>query len=148
MGRLKDLLNVTAWNSSARMDETPDEGLIARHQREIAPLLKRRKLFAESTHFVLYDFWTGQGTVDENVFAYSNRLGDQRAVILYNNSYGSTHGTIHASAASMDKGSGRCSRRGSVMGLDFPVTMSWLLIAMPPVDLNICGARSTFIIMG
>ncbi|MGB0124688.1 MAG: alpha-amylase family glycosyl hydrolase [Silvibacterium sp.] len=103
----------------ARMDETPDEGLIARHQREIAPLLKRRKLFAESTHFVLYDFWTGHGTVDENVFAYSNRLGDQRAVILYNNSYGSTHGTIHASAASMDKGSGalRQTRLGDGLGL-------------------------------
>jgi glycosidase len=90
----------------ARMDESPNEELVARHQREIAPLLKQRKLFAESTHFVLYDFWTGHGTVDENVFAYSNRLGDQRAVILYNNSYGTTRGTIHLSAASMDKGSG------------------------------------------
>lgn len=90
----------------ARMDESPDEGLIARHQREIAPLLKRRKLFAESTHFMLYDFWTRHGTVDENVFAYSNRLGDQRALILYNNSYGTTHGTIHVSSVSMDKASG------------------------------------------
>lgn len=90
----------------ARMDESPNEELVARHQREIAPLLKQRKIFAESTHFVLYDFWTAHGTVDENVFAYSNRLGDQRALILYNNSYGTTHGTIHLSAASMDKGSG------------------------------------------
>jgi len=90
----------------ARMDESPNEGLIARHQRDIAPLLKRRWLFAESTNFVLYDFWTAHGTVDENVFAYSNRLGDQRALILYNNSYGTTHGTIHLSAASMDKASG------------------------------------------
>ena len=90
----------------ARMDESPNEELVARHQREIAPLLKQRKIFAESTHFVLYDFWTAHGTVDENVFAYSNRLGDQRALILYNNSYGTTHGTIHLSAAAMDKGSG------------------------------------------
>jgi glycosidase len=103
----------------ARMDESPNEDLIARHQREIAPLLKLRKLFAESTHFVLYDFWTGYGTVDENVFAYSNRLGHQRAIILYNNSYGTTHGTIHLSAAAMDKASGtlRQTRLGDGLGL-------------------------------
>jgi glycosidase len=103
----------------ARMDEVQNEGLIARHQRDIAPLLKQRRLFAESTHFVLYDFWTGNGTVDENVFAYSNRLGDRRAVILYNNSYGTTHGTIHLSAATMDKASGtlRQTRLGDGLAL-------------------------------
>jgi glycosidase len=103
----------------ARMQESPDEALIARHQREIAPLLRHRKLFAESANFVLYDFWTDNGTVNENVFAYSNRLGDQRAVILYNNSYSSTHGTIHLSAASMDKGSGtlRQTRLGDGLAL-------------------------------
>jgi len=39
----------------ARMDEHPNDGLIARHQHEIAPLLKNRKVFAESANFVLYD---------------------------------------------------------------------------------------------
>lgn len=103
----------------ARMDESPNEGLVARHQRDIAPLLKRRKLFAESTHFVLYDFWTANGTVNENVFAYSNRLGDERALILYNNSYGSTHGTIHLSAAAMEKATGglRQTRLGDGLAL-------------------------------
>jgi hypothetical protein len=101
----------------ARMEESPNEDLIARHQREIAPLLKQRKLFAESTHFVLYDFWKHDGTVDENVFAYSNRLGDQRALILYNNSYGTTHGTIHHSAAAMDKGSGTLRQTRLANGL-------------------------------
>ncbi|MGC2163843.1 MAG: alpha-amylase family glycosyl hydrolase [Silvibacterium sp.] len=103
----------------ARMDESPNEGLIARHEREIAPLLKRRWLFAESTYFVLYDFWAGHGSVDENVFAYSNRQGDQRAVVLYNNSYGTTHGTIHVSAAAMDKDSGalRQTRLSDGLGL-------------------------------
>ncbi|MFZ0663016.1 MAG: alpha-amylase family glycosyl hydrolase [Acidobacteriaceae bacterium] len=90
----------------ARLDESPNEGLIARHQREIAPLLKRRWLFAESANFVLYDFWTDHGTVDENVFAYSNHVGNERALVLYNNSYGSTHGTIHLSAAAIDKSTG------------------------------------------
>ncbi len=90
----------------AKMTEWPDESLVGRHQREIAPLLKNRQLFAESTHFLLYDFWTDGGTVDENVFAYSNRTATERAVVLYNNAYGSTYGTVHHSAESMDKGSG------------------------------------------
>jgi glycosidase len=90
----------------ARMQEWPNDDLVAKHQRYIAPLLYRRWLFAESTNFVLYDYWTDYGTVDENVFAYSNRVGDQRALILYNNSYGTTHGTIHVSAAAMDKATG------------------------------------------
>ncbi|WP_213806261.1 alpha-amylase family glycosyl hydrolase [Granulicella sp. dw_53] len=96
----------------ARMDEYPNEGLVARHQHEIAPLLKNRKLFAESHHFAMYDFWTEGGAVDENVFAYSNRLGNERAVIVYNNSYGGTRGTIHGSAAYMDKGSGELRQKG------------------------------------
>ncbi|MDQ2833321.1 MAG: alpha-amylase family glycosyl hydrolase [Acidobacteriota bacterium] len=103
-----------------RMNESPNEELIARHQREIAPLLKNRHLFAESTNFVLYDFWTAHGTVDENVFAYSNRSGNQSALMLYNNSYGSTHGTIHVSASSMDKASGSLMQRSLSDGLALP----------------------------
>ena len=95
----------------ARMDEWPNEGLTARHQQEIAPLLKRRHVFAESANFVMYDFWTESGTVDENVFAYSNRSGNDRALILYNNTYGSTRGTIHTSVASMDKYTGHLRQR-------------------------------------
>jgi glycosidase len=105
---------------TAKMDEWPNEWLVARHQREIAPLLKNRHIFAESTDFVLYDFWTGYGTVNENVFAYSNRHGGQRAVILYNNSYGSTDGTIHVSVGAMDKGSGEIRQRGLADGLALP----------------------------
>jgi glycosidase len=101
----------------AKMDEWPNEALVTRHMHEIAPLLKRRRIFAESTNFVLYDLWTGYGTVDENVFAYSNRNGHERSIVLYNNSYGSTHGTIHISAASMDKGSGELRQRSLAEGL-------------------------------
>ncbi len=95
----------------ARFDEWPNEDLVARHQREIAPLLKNRRLYAESEHFVMYDFWMGNGEVDENVFAYSNRLGDERGLILFNNRYGETRGTLHVSAESMDKGSGTLRTR-------------------------------------
>jgi len=100
-----------------RYQEDPDHWLVERHQREIAPLLKRRWLFAESTGFLLYDFFTGGGSVDENVFAYSNRSGSERALVVYNNRYGSTHGTIDWSAAYADKGSGQLRQRRLADGL-------------------------------
>jgi hypothetical protein len=100
-----------------RYDEVPNEWLIERHQREIAPLLHQRKLFAESEHFLLYDFWRPEGVVDENVFAYSNRNGDQRALVLFNNSYGSTRGTIHHSTNFAHKESGSLRQRDLRDGL-------------------------------
>ena len=103
----------------ARLDEQQNEGMIARHQQLIAPLLKNRRLFAESTHFVLYDFWTGYGDVDENVFAYSNWHDGQRSIILYNNRYGSTHGTIKSSVAFLEKGSGSLRQKSLSDGLMF-----------------------------
>ena len=117
----------------ARMDETPNEHLVTRHQREIAPLLKRRWIFAESTNFVLYDFWTGHGTVDENVYAYSNRNGGERAIVLYNNAYQSTRGTIHVSAASMDKGSGNLRQRTLSEGLDLPNDPALVIAYRDPI---------------
>ncbi len=95
----------------ARYEEWPNEELVARHQREIAPLLKKRWLFAESSNFVMYDLWRGDGSVDENVFAYSNRSGDQRALVLFNNAYASTSGTIQTSVASMEKATGVLRQR-------------------------------------
>ncbi len=71
----------------AKMDEWPNEDLVARHQREIAPLLKQRRIFAGSADFTLYDFWNDYGAVDENVFAYSNRTDGERSLVLYNNKY-------------------------------------------------------------
>ncbi len=104
----------------ARLDEYPNEDLIARHQHLIAPLLKNRHLFAESTNFLMYDFWDDYGTVDENVFAYSNRHHHERAIILYNNSYHSTHGTIHSSVGFLDKQSGSFTQRSLAFGLNLP----------------------------
>ena len=115
---------------TARFDEWPNEDLVARHMREIAPLLKNRQLFAESHNFVMYDFWSGDNSVNENVFVYSNRVdhggtgyggsGKERALIFYNNAYQSTHGTIHVSVASMDKGSGELRQRTLSDALHLP----------------------------
>ncbi len=102
---------------TAKMDERPNEDLVARHQREIAPLLKKRYIFAGSADFTLYDFWNGYGSVDENVFAYSNRFGNERSLVVYNNKYDSTRGTIHVSVGFMDKGSGQLRQRSLADGL-------------------------------
>ena len=104
----------------AKMDEWPNDDLVRRHQKEIAPLLSNRALFAESDNFVFFDFWTEHGSVDENVFAYSNRLGNERALILYNNAYGSTRGTVHVSAASMNKWTGDLWQRSLADALNLP----------------------------
>ena len=111
----------------ARMDEHPNEGLVAGHMYHIAPLLKQRAIFAESANFTLYDFWTDHGTVDENVFAYSNRFHDQRSLVIYNNRYGNTRGTIHVSAGYMDKGSGEIRQRSLTDGLAVPNDSSIIL---------------------
>ncbi|HUX43150.1 MAG TPA: alpha-amylase family glycosyl hydrolase [Terracidiphilus sp.] len=94
-----------------RYDETPDSWLVERHEREIAPLLHRRWLFAESSNFLLYDLYEPSGSVDENIFAYSNRNGSESAVVVYNNRFATAHGTIDSSAAYADKGSAQLRRR-------------------------------------
>jgi hypothetical protein len=111
----------------ARMEEWPDEGLVARHQSEIAPLLKKRYIFAGSAHFILYDFWTGYGTVNENVFAYSNRAEGERSLVVYNNKYDSTQGTVHVSAAAMDKGSGALRQWNLADGLELSYDSSVIM---------------------
>jgi glycosidase len=100
-----------------RYEENPDQSLVERHERQIAPLLHQRALFAESSNFLLYDFFREDGSVDENVFAYSNRRGDRRALVLYNNRYSTTRGTIDNSAAYADKQSGHLRQRRLKEGL-------------------------------
>ncbi|MGM0574236.1 MAG: alpha-amylase family glycosyl hydrolase [Myxococcota bacterium] len=84
----------------AYRDEDPDRGAVDRHRREIFPLMRKRHLFSHAEHFALYDFRTSgpdDGACDENVFAYSNRAGDERAVVFYHNAYAETAGWIRTS---------------------------------------------------
>ena len=100
-----------------RYEENPDHWLVERHEREIAPLLKRRWLFAESGNFLLYDFYNANGAVNEDVFAYSNRTGGECALVVYHNRYANAHGTIDFSSAYADKGSGQLRQRRLADGL-------------------------------
>jgi glycosidase len=88
-------------------DEQPDSWLVARHERQISPLLHRRHVFAEVKDFLLYDFFTDHGSVNEDVFAYSNRSGDERALVVFNNRYSSTRGWVRMSSGYAEKTSER-----------------------------------------
>ncbi len=81
----------------AYWDEQPDGYLVERHEREIFPLLHRRHLFAEVEHFLLYDFFVPEGNVNEDVFAYSNRAGGERALVLYHNKFATARGWVKSS---------------------------------------------------
>lgn len=81
----------------AYWDETIDQYLVERHQREIFPLCHKRALFANVDHFLLYDFFTPEGYVNEDVYAYSNGDGNERALFIFHNKFAETQGTIHTS---------------------------------------------------
>jgi len=83
-------------------DEPVDQALVARHEASIFPLMRRRHIFSGSEQFVLYDFFSGS-QVDENVFAYSNRSGGERGIILFHNRFASTAGWIRFSCATARK---------------------------------------------
>jgi glycosidase len=87
----------------AYLEETPDQYLIERHEREIFPLLHRRYLFAGVDYFLLYDFFTGEGHVNEDVFAYSNRYGNEVGLFVFNNSNTIAKGWIRMSVAYLAK---------------------------------------------
>lgn len=90
----------------AYWDEPVDQDLLRRHEREIFPLLHQRRRYAEVTHFVLYNFASGYGNVDENVFAYSNYGEERHNLVIYNNRFGDTSGYIKQSVPFMVKNNG------------------------------------------
>lgn len=85
-----------------RWDEQPNEALIDRHKRQIFPLLRQRALFSGAEHFQLYDFVSTYG-VEEDVFAYSNGLGDQTTLAICNNSEKSISGQVGQAVSMADK---------------------------------------------
>jgi glycosidase len=82
----------------ARLDERVNEGLVARHEQQIFPLLHKRQLFAEVSDFAFYDFQTTDGSVNEDVYAYSNSFGGERTLVVYHNRFASTAGWLRRAA--------------------------------------------------
>lgn len=98
-------------------EEEPDPYLIQRHQDEIFPLVKKRHIFADVENFLLYDFYTGGGQVNEDVYAYSNGNDKTRALVVYHNRFGSTRGWIHRSCSYLNKTSSQLENRTLYEGL-------------------------------
>jgi len=114
----------------ASMDERADEWLVARHEREIVPLLHRRGDFAEVRDFLLYDVVADGGGVIEDVFAYSNGTGPGRSLVIYHNRFGDTAGWVRDSiafAVRSPDGSRTLARRTLGEGLRLPDGDDWWL---------------------
>jgi glycosidase len=94
----------------AYRDEQADGYLVDRHEREIFPLMKRRALFSGSAEFRLYDLFCESGSVNENVFAYTNRAwingNEEKMLIFYNNSYYETAGWVNVSDPAIPQSDG------------------------------------------
>ena len=113
-------------------DESPDPYLQERHRKEISPLLHRRSLFAGMENFLLYDFTTPGGLVEENVLAYSNASGSEHALVVAHNRFASTEGRIRMSASYVVKTSGGdrpMIQRSLAQGLGIQDTEGWFTIA-------------------
>src|SRR5574344_1508675 len=80
----------------AYRDEQPKQYIVDRHWKDIFPLMKKRYIFANVENFLFYDLYDN-GRVNENVFAYSNSSGTDRAVVFYNNKYEKASGWIKQS---------------------------------------------------
>jgi hypothetical protein len=78
----------------ARQDEAPNEGLIARFEREIVPLLHERRRYAGAVDFRLYEVATDRGAVLDDVYAYSNGRGGDRSLVVYHNRFASVAGWV------------------------------------------------------
>ena len=94
-----------------RYTEAPDPEFTARHEREIAPLLHRRSMFAGTEAFRLYDFELEaedglESAVSEDVIALSNRRGEERALVVVHNRNAAVRGRLARAVPVRDPGSG------------------------------------------
>ncbi len=93
--------------TKAYWNEEKDFALIDRHNHDIFPLMKKRYLYSDVEYFRFYDVWSGD-SVNENIFAYSNRCNNESTIVFYNNAYESSAGWISTSckyAVKSDDGS-------------------------------------------
>jgi hypothetical protein len=92
------------WN------EQPDWDLVQRHEREIFPLMHKRHVFSDVRNFYLYDFYTPEGYVNENVIAFSNSFDGEHGLVIYNNKFENTTGWVKTSVAYSVKKAGQEER--------------------------------------
>jgi glycosidase len=101
----------------AYYNEFVDDNLVRTHEDQIFPLMKKRYLFSQVENFEFFDFVETSGTVNESVFAYSNRYQDDRALVLYNNSYQESRGSIKYSVGKSDHSASRTKSLAEALNL-------------------------------
>ena len=84
-------------------NEIPDSNFINRHDKEIFPLIKKRYLFSESENFQLYDLYNQEGHINENVFAWSNSVKNEHAIVFFNNTFEAAAGWINTAASKLNQ---------------------------------------------
>ncbi|MBI9096862.1 MAG: hypothetical protein JEY91_00220, partial [Spirochaetaceae bacterium] len=98
-------------------DEYPDPALVERHEREIFPILRKRYLYVSAKRFRLYDLIDHNGSVNENVYAYSNQCGNEYVLTLYNNSFESASGNLNNSVPYIEDQNFITNSLGESLGL-------------------------------
>ena len=102
-----------------KLEEAPDTDLVARHRREIFPLLHRRAQFAEAENFHLFDLVAPEGHVNEDVFAYANRVDGHASLVVFNNKFDHARGRIRlASRSKLSEGVTLAEALGLKSGAD------------------------------
>jgi len=112
----------------ARIDEPTDEAHLGHWERTIVPLLRRRSEFSGTERFHLYDATVDEGSVVEDVYAFSNAApggggsrGDRRTLVLVHHRHADVDVTIDRSAAARRHGGGgRLSRTRLADDLGLP----------------------------
>ncbi len=101
----------------AYYNEFVDENLVRTHEDQIFPLMKKRNLFSQVENFEFFDFIDNSGSVNESVFAYTNRNNYERALVLYNNSYQECQGSIKYSVNKAADSSNRSKSLAEALNL-------------------------------
>lgn len=76
------------------VEEEPDRALVDLHERKIFPLLRLRGSFADVERFAVLDFTDRDGSVIEDVLAFSHGNGEERSLAVFNNQPGPTRGAL------------------------------------------------------
>ncbi len=78
----------------AYYNEFPNEWLVERHEREIFDIVKKRYLFSEIKNFWFFDFIDQNENLNEDVFAFTNSVGNEKALVFFNNKFQTSSGKI------------------------------------------------------
>ncbi len=105
--------------SAPRLREFVDTGAFERHDREIAPLLRDRALYAGIEDFELFVVHDVRGGVRDDVFAYTNAHEGRRSLFVFHNGPGDAD-VIVSRSVPKKRASGDCGARSiaDALGVD------------------------------